>query len=91
MCVGGKTLHPLQEKETGVKLDLEETEGDVGEGRAAILDRVLQQNGREHLIYPEQQKGKWECFSQSERSNVSEKSRCFGQTFACNQTLRFFD
>lgn len=27
-----------EEKETGTKLDLEETEGDVGEGRAAISD-----------------------------------------------------
>lgn len=27
-----------EKKETGTKLDLEETEGDVAKGRAAILD-----------------------------------------------------
>lgn len=41
MCVSEeKSFIPSsgEEKETGTKLDLEETEGDVGEGRAAISD-----------------------------------------------------
>ena len=40
-----------EEKETGTKLDLEEAEGDVAEGRAAILDWILQQNGREGRFF----------------------------------------
>lgn len=41
-----------EEKEIDAKPDLEETEGDGGEGRAALLDSILPQNGREGHFLP---------------------------------------